>query len=102
MAHRDAVPAGHATSLLLLLERPSLAAMVTQAHRVFVRVGRSNGGGPSQQLFTWVPYHALSFRATSRDVNEAMRVQGHLIRVTIDLAKPWEQIEERLLGIISS
>lgn len=43
----------------------------------------------------------LIYPTTAYDMNEAMRVQGHRIRVsTVDLSQPWQKIEERLINLV--
>jgi 5-methylcytosine-specific restriction enzyme subunit McrC len=45
----------------------------------------------------------LIYPTTNLDLDEAMSVQGHLIRVvTVDLARPWDSIEARLLALVTS
>jgi len=44
----------------------------------------------------------LLYPTTGHDLNERMLVQGHLIRAaTVDLAKPWQEIERRLLELVT-
>lgn len=43
----------------------------------------------------------LLYPTTTVDLDEAMKVQGHRIRVaTVNLAHPWERIEARLLSLV--
>lgn len=45
----------------------------------------------------------LLYPTTSYDLDEAMIVQGHRIRLaTVDLGEPWERIEACLIGLIAS
>jgi len=45
----------------------------------------------------------LLYPTTSKDLNEAMSVQGHRICVaTVNLSKEWETIEARLLALVRS
>jgi 5-methylcytosine-specific restriction enzyme subunit McrC len=45
----------------------------------------------------------LLYPTTSQDLNEAMSVQGHRMRIaTVDLSKEWETIETRLVALVSS
>jgi hypothetical protein len=44
----------------------------------------------------------LLYPSTGQDLNEAMIVQGHRIRVaTVDLGRKWEAIETRLLDLLA-
>jgi len=43
----------------------------------------------------------LLYPTTTADVDEAMKVQGHRIRVaTVNLAARWEDIHARLLALV--
>ncbi len=45
----------------------------------------------------------LLYPTTSRELDEAMFVQGHRIRVaTVDLSRPWREIEERLHSLVDA
>lgn len=45
----------------------------------------------------------LLYPTTSRELDEAMFVQGHRIRVaTVDLSRPWREIEERLYSLVDA
>ncbi len=45
----------------------------------------------------------LLYPTTSQNLDEAMSVQGHRIRVaTVNLGQPWEQVEGRLLALVTS
>jgi 5-methylcytosine-specific restriction enzyme subunit McrC len=42
----------------------------------------------------------LLYPTANHDLSEAIRIQGHSVRwETVDLAKPWQQIEEELLAL---
>lgn len=44
----------------------------------------------------------LLYPTTEREVDEAMRVQGHTIRVaTVDLSAPWTDVEARLMAVLA-
>ena len=42
----------------------------------------------------------LLYPTTSQDLNEIMCVQGHRMRVAMDLSKVWETVESRLLALV--
>jgi hypothetical protein len=45
----------------------------------------------------------LLYPTTGQDLNEAMVVQGHRMRIaTVDLSEDWEDIEARLLDLVNS
>lgn len=66
-------------------------------YQIYAYLGTQEGEGDNYQNARGM----LLYPTVEYELDERMDIQGHEIRVsTIDLTKPWEQIEEQLLGFL--